>query len=381
MGGVSDNHTIFWFCNKGANPLSGKSKGARYSESRTDTILGVGVRIDGNINFAGVLRNQGDILGDISCDADPNGTIVVAKSGKVTGTIKAAHLVVSGRVDGHVESSESVDIQPGACVVGDVSYKNIAIHAGGVIDGTLIPMVLTEADRSVQEQPIPTWEPPEEYELPIVDAVPAGTAIVEGARKWRKFGVAFVLLAAVATIVLVNRNSTAVTAPVADDSPKANSSATATPATNPPPAEGAVRQDNSRTATKDAVPLAPQADASTKKLVQAPPSDRPEVNSEQTVTVQGENPSKSADFLFVSSGEPCVLIKKKREDPTEGTRIDVVQGASKRIAVARNEILRVAQGQDIDIFYQGRKVGPKAIQGGVWMNFVPYSAGGTSDNE
>ena len=34
----------------------------------------------------------------------------------------------------------------------------------------------------------------------------------------------------------------------------------------------------------------------------------------------------------------------------------------------------VAEGRDIEIFYQGRKVAPKTIESGAWMSFVPQGA-------
>jgi hypothetical protein len=130
-----------------------------------------------------------------------------------------------------------------------------------------------------------------------------------------------------------------------------------------------------------ATPLAKKAVADTQKVVQAAPSDKPEVDAEQVTKVRGDNPAKSGDVLFVISKEPSVLFKKKRQDPAEGTRIDIAQGASKRIAIANNEILRVAEGSDIEVFYQGRKVASKTIESGAWMRFVPYSSDGASDSE
>lgn len=358
-----------------------KSKGATYSQSRTDTILGPGVRIDGNVTFAGVLRTQGEILGDISCDADPNGTIVVAKSGNVKGTIRAAHVVVSGRVDGNVDSSSSVEIQPGACIVGDVHYRHIAIHEGGVIEGALSPRDATEGVQSEETQPIPDPGPFEDH-TPSAQTAPVGTVVEERAGNGRKFGIAAAVLAAVVAVALMNRHPEAVTALPADDLPKAGSAAAEPPATIPPPTEAAVPKALPPAVAVEAAPAAPRPpEAEVKTVAQASPSEHAEVGPEQMVTVQGDNPSKSADFLFVSTNEPCVLVKKKRESAAEGTRIDVAQGASKRIAIARNEILRVAQGQDIDIFYQGRKVGPKTIQSGAWISFIPYSSGGAGDKQ
>jgi cytoskeletal protein CcmA (bactofilin family) len=367
--------------------LSGKSKGARYSESRTDTILGPGVRIDGNIAFAGVLRTQGEIMGDISCDADPNGTIVVAKSGNVTGTIKAAHLIVNGRVNGDVHASESVEIQQGACVVGDVFYKAIAIHPGGVVEGVLTQRVPVDAGPVGQEAEIP--EIPEiddtpavsEHDLPLADAARAGSSLGARSRNWRKMGVALAVAAVVVAVMLANRNPTAATAPVADESPKASLSATPIPAAASAPAESPVARETPKAVAEAAVAPAPRRDEQVREVVQAPPPQQREISPEQVTTVHGDTPSKSADFLFVTSKEPCTLFKKKRQDPGEGTRVEVAQGSKKRISITHDDMLRVAKGQDVDIFYQGRKVGANTIQSGTWMNFVPHSASGADGKE
>jgi hypothetical protein len=93
------------------------------------------------------------------------------------------------------------------------------------------------------------------------------------------------------------------------------------------------------------------------------------------VTIQGVNPGKPGGVFSVVGREPSVLIRKKRDDAAEGTRIEVAQGAAASIPFARDEIFRVVQGRDIEIFYQGRKVGPKTIESGAWMSFVPQGAG------
>lgn len=89
------------------------------------------------------------------------------------------------------------------------------------------------------------------------------------------------------------------------------------------------------------------------------------------VKVQGVNPGKPAGFFLLIGKEPSVLFRKKRQEEGEGVRIAVSQGEAVSIPIAKNEIFRVAEGRDIEIFYQGRKVAPKTIESGAWMSFVP----------
>ena len=91
--------------------------------------------------------------------------------------------------------------------------------------------------------------------------------------------------------------------------------------------------------------------------------------------VQGESATKPADIVFVLANEAGALFKKKRNDHGNGLRIDLAQGDKKRITIAPDEIIRVTEGQGLEIFYQGRKV--LANAGGAWLSFVPF--GGRAD--
>ncbi len=84
---------------------------SRKLQNRTDSLIGAGVCVSGNITFSGVLRIHDDVHGDVLCDADDIGTAVVGHSGKVIGSVKAPHIVVTGRVQGPVHSSAFIEIQ------------------------------------------------------------------------------------------------------------------------------------------------------------------------------------------------------------------------------------------------------------------------------
>lgn len=368
-----------------ATHLSEKSPGAKYSQSRTDSLIGAGVRVEGNIMFVGVLRIQGDLVGDVSCDADANGTIVVGASGNVAGTLNAPHIIVSGRVNGPVHSWESIEIQHGAHVAGDAYYKEIDIHAGGVIEGSLIPEMLADGDRVRQESRIQSAESSavKKYGSQLADAVPVGGGFKERVGATRRLrGAIVVLIAMVATIaaVLVSRDPAPVAPPVEDVVPKVDSPAKETLAVQ---SSAVALQDGQRAIAGEPAHLVPGPGpgADARSVVQTTSAGIPEMDPDKVVVVQGVNPGKPAGVFLVISKEPSVLFRKKRKDSSAGTRIDIAQGATESIAFSNNEIFRVANGQDIQIFYQGRKVTPKTIESGVWMSFVAQSKTGAGDKK
>jgi hypothetical protein len=309
----------------------------------------------------------------------------VGKLGSVTGTVKAPHIVVSGRVDGPVHSSESIEIHPEACVTGGASYKDIVIHEGGVMQGTLTPSLPADRDRSGQLHRVLSLESPagKPSNEPLAEAIADSTEIGKRAGKGRKFGVAIALLIAVVAVVWLSLNPTAVKPPAVDVAPKTNNAAAEnlapTPAPSaalvpPVPVASATPLESPVVATVSPVPLAPSSEPVTKQVVPATPPDVPEPDLKNVAVVKGDDPSKPADFVYVVIGkEPVVLFKKQRNDPAEGTRISVAPGTSKRIPIAKDDILRVEKGRGLQMFFQGRKVPPTSIEGGAWISFVPNS--------
>lgn len=349
------------------DPLSGNSKSERHAQSRGDATIGVGMRVEGNIAFTGVLHVQGEVLGDICCGADPNGTLVVGTSGNVTGKIESPHIVVSGRISGPLHSSESIEIQPGAHVAGDAFYQRIDIHAGGIIEGSLIPAARANGEPPAREGRMQGPQP-----AAARHATPGDAGGGKAPGRWRVGAAA--LLIAVAAIMLARREPTPQADVVAKTEP-------APPAPQAIPAASTAPQDAPKAAPAEPVAAAPSPGKDNESAAPSAPANPPEPNSGNVVLVQGVNPAKPAGVILLISREPSVLFKKKRQDSGEGARIETSQGATESIAIARNEILRVASGQDLQIFYQGRKVAPRIIASGAWMSFVPQTSGAANENK
>ncbi|MCX7170416.1 MAG: polymer-forming cytoskeletal protein [Proteobacteria bacterium] len=349
--------------------MSAKSNSARYAQSRTDSRIGTGVRVEGNITFTGILLIQGDILGDVTCDADISGTLVVGQPGNVTGTIRAPHIIVGGRVTGPVHSSESIEIQPGASLAGDTCYKAIAVHPGGVIEGSLIPDRVSDPTGTM------------ERDMPVADAGPVGQRYRGHSRGARALGWAAALIIAMAVIVLVNRYPASIAPPVADLGLKSSSSMNGTSAAQSKPVGNDGGQSGPSSVAGDEAPLVPRSDVATTGVDQIPPADVSVRPPDKVILVQGVNPLKPTDVFSVTSKEPSVLLRKKRQDPSDGTRIDISEGERITVPIAKNEIIRVAEGHNIMIFYQGRKVSQKIIESGAWLSFVPLTPGETSARE
>lgn len=104
------------------------------------TLIGEGTVVQGELRFSDGLRIDGEVQGNITAIGDRRTMLVISEKAKVTGKVRAGHVVINGLVTGPVESEELLELQPKARIVGDVRYEALEMHQGATIDGELHPM-------------------------------------------------------------------------------------------------------------------------------------------------------------------------------------------------------------------------------------------------
>ena len=107
-------------------------------QTRIDSLIGAGTRIEGNVIFAGGLRIDGEVKGDVRGAESQAGTLVISEHARVEGEIAVAHLVVNGTIVGPVHATDFLELQPRSRVTGDVHYTSIEMHLGAVVEGRLV---------------------------------------------------------------------------------------------------------------------------------------------------------------------------------------------------------------------------------------------------
>ena len=107
-------------------------------QGRIDSLIGAGTSLVGDVTFAGGLRVDGEIKGNVcGVDGQP-ATLVISEHARVEGEISVSHLVINGTVIGAVHSSDFLELQTRARVTGDVEYSTIEMHLGAIVQGRLV---------------------------------------------------------------------------------------------------------------------------------------------------------------------------------------------------------------------------------------------------
>jgi cytoskeletal protein CcmA (bactofilin family) len=101
--------------------------------STSETVLGVGIRIKGDIKTpSGV-----DLRGSVDGSFDVGGLFIVRESGRVTGNVTARDVVVHGVIEGHVIAEQKVVLGPSGRVQGNLRAKAVAIAEGAFFEGNV----------------------------------------------------------------------------------------------------------------------------------------------------------------------------------------------------------------------------------------------------
>ena len=112
-----------------------KSNGDKHIAS----LIGNGSTVVGDLTFSGGLRIDGTVRSSVRCDGGEDaGMLVISEQGVVEGEVRAAHLVVAGRIAGPVYTTELIELQPKARVNGDVQYRALEMHHGAIVEGRLV---------------------------------------------------------------------------------------------------------------------------------------------------------------------------------------------------------------------------------------------------
>ncbi|MGB6310129.1 MAG: polymer-forming cytoskeletal protein [Steroidobacteraceae bacterium] len=106
--------------------------------SKIDTLIGAGTRINGDVEFVGGLHLDGNINGNVKGEPAAGAFLSVSEQGSIEGSVIAPNVILNGIVKGDIDASERVELGAKARVLGNVHYTIIETAVGAQINGKLI---------------------------------------------------------------------------------------------------------------------------------------------------------------------------------------------------------------------------------------------------
>ena len=118
-------------------------------QTQIDSLIGAGTSIDGDLNFSGGMRIDGQVNGNVVAAQGKPSTLVLSEHARVNGEVNVTHLVINGTINGSVFASEYMELQSKAKVNGDVHYTTLEIQLGAIVEGRLIHSSTAAQDKVV----------------------------------------------------------------------------------------------------------------------------------------------------------------------------------------------------------------------------------------
>lgn len=94
--------------------------------------------VRGDVLFAGGLRIDGRVEGNVQGKPDDRALLVLSEQGVIVGTVKVHDAVINGRVEGDLEVEHFLELQAGARVTGNITYRTLKLDCGATVDGKLL---------------------------------------------------------------------------------------------------------------------------------------------------------------------------------------------------------------------------------------------------
>jgi cytoskeletal protein CcmA (bactofilin family) len=93
--------------------------------------LDAGSKISGKLSFDGPTRIDGQVDGEIT----GKDSLTIGESAVVTAQIRAAAIIVAGKVSGDIIASNRIEIRPSAKVIGNLTAPILVVHEGALFEG------------------------------------------------------------------------------------------------------------------------------------------------------------------------------------------------------------------------------------------------------
>ena len=109
--------------------------------AQLSTLVAEGVEITGDVAFAGGMRIDGRIRGDVTgrrIDAKTASLLVLSAKGEIEGSIRCGDAVINGTVIGDLDVEHRLELQSDAKVTGTIRYRQLQMDVGATVQGHLL---------------------------------------------------------------------------------------------------------------------------------------------------------------------------------------------------------------------------------------------------
>jgi len=118
--------------------MFGRKQKKTIEVTKLSSLIADNLHIVGDVLFSGGLRVDGKVEGNVLGKRGEKSLVVLSEKGCITGRVKAYDAVINGTVTGDLDVEHFLELQPGARVFGNISYRQLQMECGATVDGKLL---------------------------------------------------------------------------------------------------------------------------------------------------------------------------------------------------------------------------------------------------
>lgn len=99
-----------------------------------ETIIGASIKVKGNFHGQGNIVVEGQLEGSLKTEA----SLFIGDKAKIVANIEADDAIINGEIRGSLKIHQYLALGPSAKIIGDISYSEISIEKGAIINGQVI---------------------------------------------------------------------------------------------------------------------------------------------------------------------------------------------------------------------------------------------------
>lgn len=109
-----------------------KQRKGAINPDMTDTLIGEGTVIEGNLHTQSSIRIEGRVNGDIECAGD----VTIGEKGAAFSNVHARSVLNAGMIQGSVRVKDRLAITKTGKVFGSILVPSLHVAEGGILEGT-----------------------------------------------------------------------------------------------------------------------------------------------------------------------------------------------------------------------------------------------------
>lgn len=109
--------------------------------TKLSSLIAEGVEITGDVEFAGGMRMDGQVKGNVigrHAEGETHALLVLSDKGRIEGSVRCGDALINGTVTGDLIVDHFIELQANARVFGTIRYQQLRMDVGAVVQGQLV---------------------------------------------------------------------------------------------------------------------------------------------------------------------------------------------------------------------------------------------------